>query len=59
MKYIFILSKEMSALLCRILSGCCDEGPDGEGWKSDELQQLVNKIENQFQAQDGCIERPA
>lgn len=41
-----ILTAEQYRLLCKVLRTHEDEGPDVEGWQSDELGALRNYIES-------------
>ena len=49
-------SKQLRTLLSKAyvyLSSHCDEGPAGEGWKSEDLCKLLNMIHKELDDDDG------
>jgi len=49
--YTVKITEQQKALLLDCLSDHCDCGPTGEGWKSDELSDLIKSIEKQTEYQ--------
>jgi hypothetical protein len=50
-KITFQLEREAAEYLVEVLSNTTDDGPDGAGWKSDELCRLIAALEEALSEQ--------
>lgn len=55
MKIILDLTTKEIEKLDEALTGYCDEGPEGEGWSSDEFNSMANKIKESIFITDNQI----